>query len=244
MKKILYTFLALTLVLPAMASAATFSFSPSTGTFTEGEAFNVDVYVNPSSGESITTAKLSTLFSSSNLEVVSFVIESGWIQLQQPGYDSLDNASGVLIKTGGFPSKVQSQKKFGALTLKAKSAGTATINLQSNSLLLDTTNVNKYISSTGATFVVVAPTSVPVVEVEDESPVAPKVNNVVNTEIEDTEVEDITTTIDDTASTTEDQLAAAGEADADSNDYIYYVIGILVILAGGLVWYLKDNFKR
>ena len=61
MKKILSSLFVLSLVfaLPLTASAATFSFIPSAGSFKTGQTFNVLVYVNPASGEQITTAKLS-----------------------------------------------------------------------------------------------------------------------------------------------------------------------------------------
>jgi len=176
MKKILYTFLALVFILPVSASAANFSFSPSTGTFIPGETFDVSVYVNPISGESITTAKLSALFSSTNLEIVSFAIDTGWIPLTQPGYDLLDNTDGKLIKTGGYPTKVESQTKLGVVTFKTKSAGSASFNIDTDSLLIDINNTNKFVISSGAVYTIsvpVEPVELPEVVVETPTLIEP-----------------------------------------------------------------------
>jgi len=236
MKKILYTFLALIFVIPTIVGAATFSFVPSTSTLSVGETFNISVYVNPSSGESITTAKLFAIFEAETLEVVSFSIESGWIPLTQPGYDLTDNTSGKLIRTGGYPAKVQSQKKFGVLTLKAKSAGTATINIDSNSLLLDTTNTNKYVSSAGATFTIMAPTPTPEVVEPTPTPgvpVAPKTTVTTAPTVVDDTSSDEDTVVEEEGNTedtsADDQTAAAGSSRTSTRTYVYYGLGALVI---------------
>jgi len=161
MKKILYLLFVLAFVLPSMVNAATFNFSPNSGSFAPESTFNVVVYVKPNTGEEITTAKLSAAFSASGLEVVSFAQADGWIPLVAPGSDLIDNVEGKLIKTGGFPARVKESKQFGTITLKTKSVGTATLNTDEDSMLLDSANTNKYVSSAGANFTIVAPIPAP-----------------------------------------------------------------------------------
>ena len=161
MKKILYSLFAIAFVLPLAVNAATFSFSPNSGSFAPKSTFSVVVYVNPNVGEEITTAKLSALFSVSGLEVVSFAQADGWIPLVAPGSDLKDNVAGKLIKTGGFPARVKESKQFGTITLRTKSVGTATLNTAGDSMLLDSSNTNKYVSSAGVNFTIVVPVSAP-----------------------------------------------------------------------------------
>jgi hypothetical protein len=238
MKKILYSTLALFIALPMVASAATFSFSPSSGSFAPGETFDVVVYLNPSAGEEITTAKLSSLFTVNGLEVVSFSQADGWIPLAVPGSDLTDNTAGKLIKTGGFPSRVTALKQFGTISLKAKGAGTATISIEGDSMILDSVNVNKYTASAGASFIVEAPTPTPVA-----APVTTptEVSGTV-IESEQTEEEPATneaTTTDDviaTSTSQQEQSAAVIIVDTSANNFWYYLIALIVILAGVLMW--------
>jgi len=161
MKKILYSIFAIALALPAMASAATFTLSPSTGTFKPGDVFSVVVYVTPSAGEEITVAKLSAAFSTDTLEVISFTQADGWMSPASGQFDSLDNATGVFEKMAGFTARVTTQKQFGTVTLKAKKDGTATMATNAESMILDTTNTDKYVASTGATFTIATPAPAP-----------------------------------------------------------------------------------
>jgi len=148
-------------MLPVATSAATFSFAPTSTALKPGQTLSVAVFVTPSVGEKITTAKLSLDFSSSLLEVVSFTPTTGWIALPLPGSDLIDNTKGKLIKTGGLPAKVTSKKQFGTIVFKAKKAGSAKIGTNTDSMLIDTANANKYVASAGANFLVIAPVPTP-----------------------------------------------------------------------------------
>ncbi len=252
MKTILLSIFALTLALPMSASAATFSFTPSTGTFVPEQTFYITVFVNPSAGEEITTAKLSATFSSSVVEVVSFAQEAGWMTLAQPGYDALDNTTGKLIKTGGYPAKVTTSKKFGVITLKAKADGVAALTVAGDSLLLDATNADKHTGSAGASFTVETPAPAPPAAEEPnvtQAP-APTPDPVVVAESAPTTAEEPTaeeqeaTTTEDVATTstsTEGQLAAAAAIDTGlfgMNKTVWYVILVILILllVGYLIW--------
>ncbi len=166
MKNKLYPILAFAflMIMPISASAAVFSFSPNSGTFTSGETFSVDIYVNPVGSEEITVTKLVSEFSASGLEVVSFKQADGWIALPVADSDVIDNTNGSLIKVGGFPSKVTEKKLFGTVVFKAKNASTATFNAVDGSMMLDASNTNKYTVSSGATFVISDSTPTPEVD--------------------------------------------------------------------------------
>ena len=252
MKKSLTLLTTLFLIFPFLTSAATFSFSPNTNTYLPSQSFSVDVYVNPDAGEEITTAKLVLSFPTQILKINSFTLASGWVALTQPGYDSLDNTKGELIKTGGFPGKVTTKKLFGTITFSTQNEGTAKLVVGSNSLLLNPTNVNKYKNGSDANFVVAKP--VPVVEpapvINKPVPVPPKLPVVKVKE----EPEIITPSITATTSTTtatsspatvdedqneSDQIAAVVNADDASNTSYprYYVLlavlGLLVLVLIG-----------
>ena len=246
MKKNLYLALAFFVLLPVMASAATFSFTPSTGSFAPGETFEVVVFVNPSAGEEITTAKLSAVFSASVLEIVSFSQASGWIPLTQPGYDLIDNSAGKLEKTGGFPLRVTESKIFGTLTLKAKSAGSATLSVAGDSLMLDVANANKYVASAGASFTIVAlaPTTTP--PATPTTPTGVSGTVVSPTPTADSSAAGEATTTDEVVatSTTQSQTAAvaAAEGSSGTKNLMYYIfVALLLLVAGGL--YLRKRKK-
>lgn len=253
MKKILYSIFALTLVLPVMASAATFSFSPSTGSFAPGETFSVAVFVNPSAGEEITVAKLSSTFSAEGLEVVSFSQATGWMSLATPGSDLIDNTAGKLIKTGGFPARVTESKLFGTLALKAKSVGTATISVEGDSMMLDIANADKFVSTAGASFTIVEPTPTPPPAVAPATTPATAPTGVSGTvapstvtEEESTDETDTTTdTTEDLTTTPQDQtaaVAAAGDGASAKNLWYYFVATLVIlIVAGGLYWRKKGS---
>jgi len=243
MKKIIYILLAFILSIPAVTNAATFSFSPSTGSYAPGKTFNVTVYVNPAPGETITTAKLSASFPSDLLEVSSFAIESGWIPLTQPGYDSIDNAGGKVIKTGGYTAKVQSQQKFGVLTFKTKGNGSAPLSTDVDSILLDASNVNKYVASSGATFSINAPVVTPEVATPPTNTVVQPTPSEtdVNADTGDNQAEDSTTT-----QLGENELApqpaAAVEANGGSIPAWAWALVIIVLL--GIISYFTFYLPR
>jgi len=222
-------------MLPAMANAATLSFSPSSGSYEPGDTFSVSVYANPSAGEEITVAKLSASFPASMLEVVSFTQTTGWIPLATPGSDLIDNATGSLIKTAGFPARVTAQKQFGTITFKTKSVGTATVSIAGDSMLIDITNINKYVASTGANFTITAPAPAPATP----SPVSVEATGAVTTYEVGVVDTDEATTAEEVATTTtaiDGQTAAvsiAGEGFFTVKTIVISLI-VLILLALGL----------
>jgi len=248
MKKILYSIFALSLVLPVMASAATFSFAPSAGTFAPGETFSVAVFVNPSAGEEITTAKLSAIFSASGLEIISFTQADNWIPLAVPGSDLIDNVTGKLIKTGGFPARVSTSKQFGTITFKAKNEGVATLIVEGDSIMLDIANTDKYVASAGASFTIVAPTPIstptpiatPTTDISTDlsGTVISPADTAPQESEEDTiaEEEAGTTTIEQQTQTAAVASAASADEDGASSNFLYYLVVALAVLTGVFAW--------
>lgn len=251
MKNILYSFFVMSVLLPVTASAATFSLSPNTGSFAPGDTINVAVYINPGAGENITTAKLSATFSADGLSMVSFAPAVGWIPLTAPGSDLMDNDGGALIKTGGLPGGATAQKLFGTITFKATNANTATLNTKSDSMLLDTKNANKYLASTGATFMIIAPFVAPTPETTSSVSVESTTAQI-SEDGEESEVLGATVSAENvtdqteaaTTSALEEQVAAATAAASGINSVWYYAFGLAIILAGFFVWQRWGNRPR
>lgn len=132
MKKIFFGLLASLFALtPVIALAASFSLTPNSGDYIAGHSYTVGVYINPA-GSTIYTAKVAIDYPPNLLEVTGFTPASNAMLLTQPGYDSTDNASGVLIKTEGFPNGVSSNTLFGTVTFYAKTSGSATVSISSS----------------------------------------------------------------------------------------------------------------
>ena len=74
------------------------------------------------------------------LEVKSFTFAHLWMALVQPGYDSVDNVSGVLVKTAGYPGGLSSSASFGTISFSAKKAGSGVITIGDNSLAFAATS--------------------------------------------------------------------------------------------------------
>ena len=132
-------------LLPLIASAASFSVDPLAIRTNPGKTFTLTFAVVVSSGENKNyTAGLNLEYPSDLVEVRSFSFNQGWIPLVQPGYDSIDNAEGKLIKTAGYPGGTGVKRTFGTAVFAVKKAGTGQIEVGGNSLLLDSQNTNTY----------------------------------------------------------------------------------------------------
>jgi len=247
MKKILYSIFAIALALPAIASAATFSFAPTTSTLTPGKTFSVAVFVTPNTNEEITTAKLSLRYPADLLDVVSFTPTTGWITLPLPGSDIVDNTNGKLIKTAGLPTRVTSVKQFGTIVFKTKTSGSANINTEKDSMLIDTSNTNKYVASTGANFTIVkpAPKPTPKPTVKTTKTATLSVTSV-STEKETTEEATTTTatTTEEVATTTETQGQTAAVSETGGGFFttktiVISLVLIVLIVLGLLLWRKK-----
>ena len=131
------------LPLQSQAAGASLWLSPVSKTVVPGQTFTMVVPVVPS-GATIYTAKADIRFPANLLEVRGFTFSSGWLALSQPGYDTVDNASGALIKSAGLPGGLTASKVLGTITFRAKAIGTATVSGGSGTLLLDKNSANAY----------------------------------------------------------------------------------------------------
>ncbi|MFT5436631.1 MAG: hypothetical protein ACI840_001279 [Ulvibacter sp.] len=109
--------------------------------FIEGKTYSIPVFIDPK-GEQIFTAKIEISYPVDMIVVNSFSFNDSWIELRQPGYDLIDNANGLLIKSGGYPSGVSSKVLLGYISLRSKKSGIAELGVTDNSSVLDVNNDN------------------------------------------------------------------------------------------------------
>lgn len=144
-----------TLLLPISAFAASLTLNPVTVTPGVGQTFSVNITADPS-GAKTYTIRANISFDPASVEFVSFSFAPKWIALSQAGYDSENNAGGVLIKTAGYPGGVTSATVFGTATFRTKSAGASTVSVTNSSLALDAGGKNLISGPQGALLVTVA----------------------------------------------------------------------------------------
>jgi len=145
-KIIITTMLLLAFIAMPALSATDLLFSTLSVKTDEGKSFNVAICIDPK-GVKNYTAKVELKYPVDLIEITGFSFSSGWMQVAQPGYDLIDNAGGVMIKTAGYPGGVSDKKTFGNISFKAKKAGYGTISVSGNSLSLDANNQNIFSSS-------------------------------------------------------------------------------------------------
>ncbi len=145
-KNIALTALLLVLFIPFITMAASFTFSPSIGSYKPGDVFNVNVYVNPASGESITTAQVILDFPADKLEVLSYQPLSGTPILAHVGTNT-DNTNGKIIDNVAFLPAITQSTKIATVTFKAKEEGTATVSVPNDAKILDASNSNKKVAT-------------------------------------------------------------------------------------------------
>lgn len=136
--------LALSVALPV--SAATIQMQAPMGQVRAGQDFSVVVRIDPQ-GKPNYTAKVELQYPADTLEVKSFTNASGWMALVQPGYDSIDNSSGMLIKSAGYPGGFSAAQNFGTVVFTAKKTGSVSIGVGANSLVLDENSSNTLVAS-------------------------------------------------------------------------------------------------
>jgi hypothetical protein len=158
------------LAIPFGVFASSTSFSPSTISVTPGQSFSVSLVVTPAEA-AVYTAKIALSYPADLLSVSSFTFASGWLPLSQPGYDSVDNIQGSLIKTAGYSGGLTATKVFGTITFTAKGSGTATIVPTGGTQILDANNTNTFSLGGRATVSVERPVPLPVVTVPAQQPV-------------------------------------------------------------------------
>ncbi len=150
---------AVLLAAPVLA-ATDVTLSPASATVSQGKTFTVSISVNPNAVKNY-TVKAQLNYPADLLEVTGFTFAPTWMQLSQPGYDSIDNTNGVLIKTAGYPQGTASNVVFGTATFKAKKAGIATVSTTSGTLAYNQSSQNVFSGTLDSTTVVIGVTSTP-----------------------------------------------------------------------------------
>ncbi|MDP2641886.1 MAG: cohesin domain-containing protein [bacterium] len=126
----------------ASVYAGTVSLAPASIAVTQGQSVSVSLVVDPQG--TAYTAKVALSFPAEILSVASFSFASGWMPLSQPGYDSVDNLSGSLVKTAGFAGGFSSPQTFGTVTFVVKSSGEANIAVTGATQVLNASNQNTF----------------------------------------------------------------------------------------------------
>ena len=148
------------MLLASPAYAAMISLSPATISVTKGQNFTVAAVVDSGAAKTY-TVKSVVSYPAALVEAVSFSFETGWMPLSMSGYDSVDNTSGTLVKTAGFPAGFAGAKSFGTITFKAKESGTANISVGSASLAYDASSKNALSGPQGASTATITTTAPP-----------------------------------------------------------------------------------
>jgi hypothetical protein len=163
MKKIIFaSLLAGTIFLAGTALAATsFSFSSTAFNVAQGQSFVLRTTVDPQ-GTANYTVKLELQYPADILEVRLFTLGNSWMPVSQPGYDLIDNTSGVLIKSAGYPGGLSSSATFGTVSFYAKKSGNGTIQTTNNSFALDANSQNVLSGTVQASVAIAKPSVVPV----------------------------------------------------------------------------------
>ena len=146
----------LMLIAAAPAYAASISLTPSTISVVRGQTVTVQVVVDSGTAQTV-TAEAQLSYPSSILTATSFTFAPSWIQLSQPGYDSM--GGGTEIKTGGYPGGFTGSKVLGTATFTATQSGTATIAVTSGSQTFSSQGGNTLTAPFGTTAVTVGGTT-------------------------------------------------------------------------------------
>lgn len=125
---------------PAFAASA-FSFAPASASVKSGDTVTLRISLDPQ-GVKNYTAKAEINFPADLLEATDFTFADKWLPLTQAGFDAVDNAGGVLVKTAGYPAGASGPVLFGTISFLAKKAGSGTIKQGANSLVLDASGQN------------------------------------------------------------------------------------------------------
>jgi hypothetical protein len=218
-------------------AATTASITPTSVKVVAGQQFNVVVAVNPN-GTSNYAEQLQIDYPASLLQVTAFNIGSSWMSLSQPGYDSIDNTNGVMIKTAGYTGGITSLTPFGTITFTAEKSGSGTITIGSGSQAFEKSSQTA-ISGTGATFVVTAATIAPAV-----TPKTPATNDLTPVTTINGEVVATTTAQAASAAVAASQVAAVAGAGSTSYTWLWIVLIIVVLALIGWWMYSRRSTSK
>jgi len=238
MKKIIFASLLTGIFLAGSALAVTsFSFSSTAFNVAQGQSFVLRTAVNPQ-GTANYTVKLELQYPSDLLEIRSFTLGNSWMAVSQPGYDLIDNTSGVLIKSAGYPGGLSSSASFGTISFYAKKSGNGTIQTTNNSFALDANSQN-VLSGTAQASVAITKASVAPIPSE-EKPITPEATT-------EEKVQPTTTALAEQLPTLEKTTLLAAIADlltSQGGKVWLFLLGLAVGLVILLIFIKKTQSKK
>lgn len=125
-------------------SATTVILNPSSIEIKPEEEFSVKVYVDSSRIKKTCTFKLGLRFSPEQLQAGKWEFADGWLSVSRPGYDLIDNKTGLIIKTAGFPGCWTGKKLIGTMTFIAKTSSIGKIDISQKTYALDQRSNNVF----------------------------------------------------------------------------------------------------
>ena len=117
------------------------SLNPSNLNIKPAQSFSLNILVSPQNLKNY-TVKAELKYPAQLMEVIEFKLADKWVGLNQPGYNLIDNANGVLIKTAGYPKGFNTNLIFGTVTFKARKTGAGIVSIGNGSLALDINSKN------------------------------------------------------------------------------------------------------
>jgi hypothetical protein len=121
-----------------------------------GKTFTVNISVDPQ-GTTDYAEKIALKFPAGLLQVVSFAQAQNWMALPQSGYDLIDNGSGALVKTAGYPNGFKSSSNFGTVTFRVLKSGEGTISIGNDSRAFELNTDSAMTPSSGVAVEAFAP---------------------------------------------------------------------------------------
>ena len=140
-EKFLGLLMFLLILLPQITLASSISLFSSTSSVKPDKTFSLSIYVDPETTSSY-TAQANIDFPANLVSIESFTYAASWFPISQPGYDSIDNVNGSMVKTAGYPGGFSSSTLFGTAVVKVKSAGSIDIYVNDKSYVLDVDSNN------------------------------------------------------------------------------------------------------
>lgn len=231
------------LLLPITTFASSISLTPGSITPTKGQTFTVTLTADPA-GAKAYTVRANVSFDPALVQFVSFAFAPKWMALSQAGYDTEDNTTGVLAKTAGYPGGIASPTLLGTATFRAVAAGTSSIRATTNSLMLNSAGANQVSGTQGSTQVTVAaavsqPATKPVVKPAPTTTTKPVAKPSPTVTAPTTTAPAATST----ALVAPTTLAAVAATTGFSFGPLWaWIIALIIIIAGGILWYRSRNY--
>lgn len=157
---------------PALASAASFSISPASGTFNAGSDFSAKIMIDPA-GAKINVAEAELKFDKEFISVTGISKTGSAFSLWATEPD-FSNSQGVILFGGGSPSPISEKSTVITVKFKALKSGSANIAFSAGSILAaDGKGTDVLSEKTGADFTIQEKAPLPPKEEPEEEPTLP-----------------------------------------------------------------------